>query len=123
MNRDFHDDCYFVNCERTVLFSVKRDLDPPFTTLMEFCNCRKILPPLSMLGECLLLIINFTECLAQKRQSHCNRVLSKYSCREFLFYLKNHTGTFFSCWFVYFVTINANIFVLPKCYAIYYYCE
>ena len=23
----------FVNCERTVLFSVKRDLDPPFTTL------------------------------------------------------------------------------------------
>ena len=33
VNRDFHDDCYFVNCERTVLFSVKRDLDPPFTTL------------------------------------------------------------------------------------------
>ena len=26
---------YFVNCERTVLFSVKRDLDPPpFTTLI-----------------------------------------------------------------------------------------
>ena len=24
----------FVNCERTVLFSVKRDLDPPFTTLL-----------------------------------------------------------------------------------------
>ena len=24
---------FFVNCERTVLFSVKRDLDPPFTTL------------------------------------------------------------------------------------------
>ena len=23
---------FFVNCERTVLFSVKRDLDPPFTT-------------------------------------------------------------------------------------------
>ena len=33
MNRDFHDHCYFVNCERTVLFSVKRDLDLPFTTL------------------------------------------------------------------------------------------
>ena len=29
MNRDFHDDCYFVNCERTGSFSVKRDLDPP----------------------------------------------------------------------------------------------
>ena len=27
---------FFVNCERTVLFSVKRDLDPPFTTL---CTC------------------------------------------------------------------------------------
>ena len=26
---------FFVNCERTVLFSVKRDLDPPFTTLMK----------------------------------------------------------------------------------------
>ena len=25
---------FFVNCERTVLFSVKRDVDPPFTTLM-----------------------------------------------------------------------------------------
>ena len=25
---------FFVNCERTVLFSVKRDLDPPFTTLL-----------------------------------------------------------------------------------------
>ena len=24
---------FFVNCERTVSFSVKRDLDPPFTTL------------------------------------------------------------------------------------------
>ena len=24
---------FFVNCERTVLFSVKRDLDSPFTTL------------------------------------------------------------------------------------------
>ena len=24
---------FFVNCERTVLFSVKPDLDPPFTTL------------------------------------------------------------------------------------------
>ena len=29
VNRDFHDDCYFVNCERTGSFSVKRDLDPP----------------------------------------------------------------------------------------------
>ena len=35
MNRDFHEDCYFVNCERTVLFSVKRDLEPPFTTLIQ----------------------------------------------------------------------------------------
>ena len=26
---------FFVNCERTVLFSVKRDLDPPFTTLQQ----------------------------------------------------------------------------------------
>ena len=26
---------FFVNCERTVLFSVKRDLAPPFTTLMQ----------------------------------------------------------------------------------------
>ena len=25
---------FFVNCERTILFSVKRDLDPPFTTLI-----------------------------------------------------------------------------------------
>ena len=25
---------FFVNCERTVLFSVKRDQDPPFTTLL-----------------------------------------------------------------------------------------
>ena len=25
---------FFVNCERTVLFSVKRNLDPPFTTLL-----------------------------------------------------------------------------------------
>ena len=24
---------FFVNCERTVLFSVKREIDPPFTTL------------------------------------------------------------------------------------------
>ena len=24
---------FLVNCERTILFSVKRDLDPPFTTL------------------------------------------------------------------------------------------
>ena len=23
---------FFVNCERTVIFSVKHDLDPPFTT-------------------------------------------------------------------------------------------
>ena len=39
MNRDFHLSLFFVNCERTVLFSVKRDLDPPlppslFSTLM-----------------------------------------------------------------------------------------
>ena len=26
---------FFVNCEKTVLFSVKRDLDPPFTTLIQ----------------------------------------------------------------------------------------
>ena len=33
----------FVNCERTVLFSVKRDLDPPFTTLLVvwmFCRTK-----------------------------------------------------------------------------------
>ena len=27
---------FFVNCERNVLFSVKRDQDPPFTTLFYF---------------------------------------------------------------------------------------
>ena len=31
---------FFVNCERTVLFSVKRDLDPPFTTLMQRTNLK-----------------------------------------------------------------------------------
>ena len=29
---------FFVNCERTVLFSVKRDLDPHFTTLLFRCE-------------------------------------------------------------------------------------
>ena len=91
--------------------------------LMEFCNCRKIPPRPSMLGGCLLLTISFTECPAQKCQRHCNRVLSKYSRREFLFYLKNRAGIFFFCLFVNFMIINVNILVLPKCCAIYYYFE
>ena len=30
-----------VNCERTNLYSVKRDLDPPFTTLQNAAFCEK----------------------------------------------------------------------------------
>ncbi|KAK2551737.1 Tyrosine-protein phosphatase non-receptor type 21 [Acropora cervicornis] len=47
---------------------------------------RKIPPQPSMLGECLLLTINFIECPAQKCQRHCNRVLihlpKKHSSRK-----------------------------------------
>ena len=35
---------FFVNCERTVLFSVKRDLDPPFTTVNPVSAWAEITP-------------------------------------------------------------------------------
>ena len=34
---------FFVNCEGTVLFSVKRDLDPPFTTLNHISEISRLM--------------------------------------------------------------------------------
>ena len=59
---------FFVNCERTVLFSVKRDLDPPFTTLCYWSQARLT-----------RILAKFLFCMLTD-YDEVDKVLSRHSC-------------------------------------------